>query len=333
MQEPISAVTLNQHIVASMPPRARGVFTRIMMELHYCAHMLTTMIKSGGLSGEVLGVTGEINIQQEEVKKLDELANRVLMTRLRNSGLFAALASEEVEGVLLGNPEADYVIALDPLDGSSNIDVNVSIGTIFSIKRKITPGGGPQDFLQPAKAQVCAGYVVYSSRTELVIATPGNGVYLFVLDPMTGQFVRDRKLQPKKDAKYYSINDAYWEQFDEAVQSWVRWLRTEPTPITSRSRSARYIGSLVADFHRNLLEGGVFAYPHQKGKRSGKLRLVYEAQPMALIQSCLSGKATTGWEDILELVPTDVHQRVPLVVGTTPEVEKYEELVGKLPKS
>jgi fructose-1,6-bisphosphatase I len=329
MQEPISATTLNQHIVASMPPRARGVFTRIMMEIQYCAHMLATMIKSGGLSGQILGLTGDINIQQEEVKRLDDLANRILMTRLKNSNLFAALASEELENVLLGNPEADYVIALDPLDGSSNIDVNVSIGTIFSIKRRITEEGSAKDFLQPGKAQVCAGYVVYSSRTELVIATPGNGVYLFVLDPMTGQFVLDRRLEPRKDAKYYSLNEAYWDNFDENVQDWVRWLRSEPTPITSKSRSARYIGSLVADFHRNLLEGGVFAYPHQKGKRSGKLRLIYEAQPMALIQTCLSGKASTGWDDVMELVPTEVHQRVPLIIGTTPEVEKYEEFVAR----
>jgi fructose-1,6-bisphosphatase I len=329
MQRAISAITLNEHIVTSMPPRARGVFTRIMMELQYCAHMLTTMIKSGGLSGQVLGLTGEVNVQQEEVKKLDDLANVVLMARLRNSGLLAALASEEQEDVVLGNPDADYVLAMDPLDGSSNIDVNVSIGTIFSIKRKITENGGAQDFLQPAKAQVCAGYVVYSSRTELVIATPGNGVYLFVLDPMTGQFVLDRKLEPRKDAKYYSLNEAYWDKFDEGVQSWVRWLRSEPTPFSGKARSARYIGSLVADFHRNLLEGGVFAYPHQKGKRSGKLRLLYEAQPMTLVQTCLSGKATTGWEDLMELVPTEIHQRVPLIVGTTPEVEKYEELIAK----
>ncbi len=328
MQEPIQATTLSQHIMASMPPGARGVFTRIMMELQYCAHMLSTMIKSGGLSGQILGFTGEINVQDEEVKALDDLANRVLMTRLANSGLFAALASEEMDDIMTGDPEADYVIALDPLDGSSNIDVNVSIGTIFSIKRKITEKGGVEDFFQPAKDQVCAGYVIYSSRTELVMAIPGSDVHLFVLDPMTGQFVVDRKLEPKDDAKYYSLNEAYWDKFDEGVKDWVRWLRREPTPVTGKSRSARYIGSLVADFHRNLLEGGVFAYPHQKGKKSGKLRLLYEAQPMTLIQTCLSGRASTGWDDLMELVPTEIHQRVPLIVGTTPEVEKYEELLA-----
>jgi fructose-1,6-bisphosphatase I len=329
MSGPIDAVTLSQHIVSSTPPRARGVFTRIMMELQYCAHMLSTMIKSGGLSDQILGVTGEINVQQEEVKALDELANNVLVTRLKNSGLFAALASEELEDIVPGNPEADYVLAMDPLDGSTNIDVNVSIGTIFSIKRKITENGGPEDFFQAGKQQVCAGYVVYSSRTELVMATPGNPVPLFVLDPLTGQFVLDRELAPRNDAKYYSLNEAYWDKFDENVQDWVRWLRNEPTPVSGKSRSARYIGSLVADFHRNLLEGGVFAYPHQKGKKTGKLRLLYEAQPMAMIQSCLSGKATTGWEDLMELVPTELHQRVPLIVGTTPEVEKYEELLSR----
>jgi fructose-1,6-bisphosphatase I len=300
-----------------------------MMEIQYCAHMLSNMIKSGGLSGQVLGTTGEINIQQEEVQRLDELANRVLMTRLRNSELFAALASEELSDVLLGNPDADYVIAMDPLDGSSNIDVNVSIGTIFSIKRKITEDGSADDFLQPARDQVCAGYIVYSSRTELVIATPGNGVHLFVLDPMTGQFVLDRALEPKQDARYYSLNEAYWDSYDECVQEWVRWMRNEPSPITSKPRSARYIGSLVADFHRNLLHGGVYAYPHQKGKKSGKLRLIYEAQPIAMIQTVLGGRATTGWEDVMDLQPTEVHQRVPLIVGTTPEVDKYEEFIGR----
>jgi fructose-1,6-bisphosphatase I len=255
------------------------------------------------------------------------LANDVLVTRLAHSGLFAAIASEELEDIVPGNPEADYVIAMDPLDGSSNIDVNVSIGTIFSIKRKITKNGGPEDFFQAAKDQVLAGYVIYSSRTELVIALPNSPVPLFVLDPLTGQFVLDRMLEPKKDAKYYSMNEAYWDKLDAGVQEWVRWLRNEPTPVGGKARSARYIGSLVADFHRNLLEGGVFAYPHQKGKKSGKLRLLYEAQPMAMIQSCLSGRASTGWEDLMELVPTELHQRVPLIVGTTPEVEKYEQLI------
>ena len=329
MRGPINAITLSQYIVGSTPPRARGVFTRIMMELQYCVHMLSTMIKSGGLSDNILGFTGEVNVQEEEVKTLDRLANEILVTRLANSGLFAAIASEELESIVPGSPEADYVIAMDPLDGSSNIDVNVSIGTIFSIKRKISAGGGPEDFFQPAKDQVCAGYVIYSSRTELVIALPGKEVPLFVLDPLTGQFVLDRVLQPRKDAKYYSLNEAYWDKLDENVQEWVRWLRNEPTPFGGKARSARYIGSLVADFHRNLLEGGVFAYPHQKGKKSGKLRLLYEAQPMAMIQSCLSGRASTGWEDLMDLVPTELHQRVPLIVGTSPEVEKYEELLRR----
>ena len=329
MRSAIESTTLNQHVILSMPPRARGQFTRIMMEIQYCAHMLSTLIKSGGLSGQILGKTGEINIQQEEVKKLDELANQVLMGRLRNSGLFAALASEELADVLLGNPEADYVIAMDPLDGSSNIDVNVSIGTIFSIKRKITEDGSAKDFMQPAKAQVCAGYIVYSSRTELVYATQNNGVNLFVLDPMTGQFVLDRKLESREDARYYSVNEAYWDSFDKNVKEWIEWLRREKTPVTGRERSARYIGSLVADFHRNLLKGGVYAYPHQKGKTSGKLRLIYEAQPMTLIQHALGGRGSTGWEDIMELMPEDVHQRVPFIVGPNPEVQKYEEFVAR----
>ena len=326
MRNLVTATTLTQHVIQSMPPRARGQFSRIMIEMQYCAHLLSNLIQSGGLSGQIIGLTGDINVQNEEVKKLDDLANRVLMGRLKESGLFAALASEEVERVVLGNPEADYVIAVDPLDGSSNIDVNVSIGTIFSIKRKITEEGGPEDFFQPAKDQVCAGYIVYSSRTEMVYTTH-NGVYLFVLDPLTGQFILDRRLEPHQDAKYYSLNEAYWDKFDDGVQDWVKWLRNEKTPFTDRSRSARYIGSLVADMHRNLLESGVFAYPHQKGKKTGKLRLIYEAQPMTLLWHSLGGRATTGWEDLWAMVPTEVHQRVPLIVGTTPEVEKYEELV------
>ena len=328
MQNPLTATTLDQHVMQCSPPRARGKFSRAMLELQYCAHMLSSLIQSGGLSGEIIGTTSNINVHAEQVKKLDELANKVLMGRLQSSGLFAALASEELDDILLGNPEASYVIAVDPLDGSSNIEANVSIGTIFSIKRKITEDGGAEDFFQPAREQVAAGYIVYSSRTELVYTTGGNGVYLFVLDPLTGQFVLDRQLQPKSDARYYSMNEAYWDQFDEGVQKWVRWLRNEKTPVTGQSRTARYIGSLVADIHRNLLEGGVFAYPHQKGKREGKLRLIYEAQPMALLQASLGGKATTGWEDIMEMVPKGVHQRVPIVIGTAPEVEKYIEFLN-----
>ena len=330
MQNPLTATTLDQHVMQCTPPRARGKFSRAMLELQYCAHMLSNLIQSGGLSGEIIGTTAHINVHAEQVKKLDELANKVLMGRLQSSGLFAALASEELDDVLLGNPEASYVIAVDPLDGSSNIDVNVSIGTIFSIHRRRTKRGKgvPRDILQPGSQQVAAGYIVYSSRTELVYTTGGNGVYLFVLDPLTGQFVLDRPLQPKPDARYYSMNEAYWDKFDEGVQKWVKWLRNEKTPVTGQSRTARYIGSLVADIHRNLLEGGVFAYPHQKGKREGKLRLIYEAQPMALLQASLGGKATTGWEDVMEMVPTEVHQRVPLVIGTAPEVDKYVEFVS-----
>lgn len=326
MRDLITSTTLTQHIIQSMPPRSRGVFTRIMLEIQYCGHMLSVLIKSGGLSGQIIGTTGEINIQDEEVKKLDELANQVVMGRLKKSGLFAALASEEIDDVILGNPDADYVIAVDPLDGSSNIDVNVSIGTIFSIKRKLSEIGAASDFFQPAKDQVCAGYIVYSARTELVYTTGRNGLYLFVLDPLTGQFVLDRQIVPAKEAKYYSMNEAYWDELDSGVQKWVNWLRNDKTP-GGKKRSARYIGSLVADIHRNLLEGGVFAYPHQKGKKTGKLRLIYEAQPITLLVNAVGGKATTGYEDLMELVPEAIHQRVPLIVGPALEVDKYTELV------
>jgi fructose-1,6-bisphosphatase I len=277
-----------------------------------------------GLAGH-LGLTGETNVQGEEVQKLDELANVTLIRNLSRGGKVCALGSEEeTEPVLppAGYPTGKYVVLFDPLDGSSNIDVNVSIGTIFSIHERVSAertGGSLADLLQPGTKQVAAGYVIYGSSTMLVYTT-GQGVHGFTLDPSVGDFFLSHvDIRMPQRGKIYSINEGNHATWQPGVQKWVEWLKT-PSEDKLRPYSARYVGSLVADFHRTLLKGGVFAYPADKKNANGKLRLLYEASPLAMIAEQAGGAASTGKERILDVVPRELHQRVPLYIGGADDV-------------
>ena len=319
-------ITLERHIrdEERKHPGARGVFTRLVSQISLASKIVNAEVNKAGLV-EILGLTGHTNIQGEEVQKLDVYANEVFRRALDHTGPVAALASEEMEdpyivpGELLD--EGQYVVVYDPLDGSSNIDVNVSIGSIFSILRRPTKSGPArlEDFLQPGTKQLCAGYIIYGSSTMLVYTT-GNGVNGFTLDPSVGEFFLshpDIQIPPR--GKIYSINEGNSATWDERVSRYVAHLKKEDK-AAGRPYSARYIGSLVADFHRNLLKGGIFLYPGDKKSPSGKLRLLYECSPMAFIVEQAGGAASDGKGRILEIQPAKLHQRTPLVIGSREDV-------------
>jgi len=325
--EDLKGVTLERYIRSEelKHPGARGFFSRLVSQICLAAKIINAEVNKAGLV-EILGLTGKKNIQGEEVQKLDEYANEVFRRALDHTGYVSALASEEMDEPYLipGDfvDDGQYVVVYDPLDGSSNIDVNVSIGSIFSILRRRSPGNGPttmEDFLQPGAAQLCAGYVIYGSSTMLVY-TSGRGVHGFTLDPSVGEFFLshpDIQIPPR--GRIYSINEgnsAYWH---DEVARYIAHLKAEDK-ASGRPYSGRYIGSLVADFHRNLLKGGVFLYPGDKKSKTGKLRLLYECNPMAFIVEQAGGAATDGTRRILEIQPGKLHQRVPLVIGSRDDV-------------
>jgi fructose-1,6-bisphosphatase I len=285
---------------------------------------------------DVLGFTGETNVQGEQVQKLDDYANRVIIHRMQRAGVLCAMASEE-NADLIEIPDkfdtGDYILIFDPLDGSSNIDVNVSIGTIFSIfKRKnSTQSVTLSDVLQKGAQQVAAGYFIYGSSTMMVYTT-GNGVHGFTLDPSVGEFLLSHPdIKIPEQGKIYSVNESYWHYWDEKTREVVSYFKS-PQNERGRPYSLRYIGSLVADFHRNLLYGGIFMYPADKKdpkKPSGKLRLLCEANPMALIVEQAGGMAIDGQRRILDIEPQELHQRVPLFIGSKKDVQKVAEIFGK----
>jgi fructose-1,6-bisphosphatase I len=279
-----------------------------------------------GLAGH-LGLTGETNVQGEEVQRLDALANNILIRNLSHGGRVCLLGSEEEEQpvhVPDGYPAGKYVVMFDPLDGSSNIDVNISIGTIFSIHERVSPPGSEgclADLLQPGHRQIAAGYVLYGSSNMLVYTT-GQGVHGFTLDPSVGEFFLSHvDIRMPARGKTYSVNEGNRNTWAEPVQGWVDWLKT-PSDDGCRPYSARYVGSLVADFHRTLLKGGIFAYPADVKNPNGKLRLMYEAAPLAMIAEQAGGLASTGGERVLDIQPASLHQRVPLYIGSKRDVEE-----------
>jgi fructose-1,6-bisphosphatase I len=293
--------------------------------------MIANKVRSAGLA-DILGAQGTDNIQGEEQQKLDVLSNEIIVKAMDHGGRLCAMASEE-EPEIIPIPEGfrcgKYVLLFDPLDGSSNIDVNVPVGTIFSVLRKITNGrhGTLEDMLQPGRRQVAAGYVIYGSSTMLVYST-GQGAHGFTLDPSIGEFLLshpDIRIPPH--GKFLSVNDSYEQHWDDNVKSLMRQYRgleAERKPL-----SVRYVGSLVADFHRNLLAGGVFAYPaHAKAPR-GKLRLLYEANPLAFIVEQAGGAACDGHQRILDVMPTELHQRTPLYIGSKDEVDLASEMLAR----
>ncbi len=314
---------------------ASGEFTRLLNDIGIAARIVNREINMAGLTN-ILGLHGEVNVQGEDQQKLDVFANHHFIEALKSGGQVCAIASEENdELILLDNPTSKngkYVVAIDPLDGSSNIDVNIPIGTIFSIyRRKSETGqlGKVSDLLQPGVDLVAAGYVIYGSSTILVYST-GNGVNGFTLDASLGLFLLshpDMKL-PGDSGKMYSINEANYIYFPEGVKKYIKYCQVDDAN-TNRPYTSRYIGSLVGDAHRNMIKGGIFIYPGNTKNLRGKLRLLYECIPMAYIIENAGGKASDGFNRILDIVPEDIHQRSPLFIGSTAMVEKAEELMRK----
>ncbi|MHB8765734.1 MAG: class 1 fructose-bisphosphatase [Deferrisomatales bacterium] len=309
-------------------PEATGELSAILNQIALAAKIVSREVTKAGLV-EILGLTGEENVQGEEVRKLDEFAQDVFYAAFDHCGHFCIMASEEVDGPIPipeAFPTGRYSIAFDPLDGSSNIDVNVSIGTIFAI-----PRGGLEDLLQPGRKLVAAGYVVYGSSTMLVMST-GNGVHGFTLDPSVGEFLLSHPdIRVPASGRIYSVNEGNYPYWSEGVRRYVDYLK-EKDKATGRPYAARYIGSMVADVHRTLLKGGIFMYPaDQKDpkKPGGKLRLLYECSPMAFLVEQAGGLATTGRGSVLAIEPTDLHQRAPFFAGSADEVRKLEEFLAK----
>ncbi len=326
-------VTVTEHILQSQKhwsPAATGEFTTLLHDLILSTKIINRQVNQAGLV-DALGGTGEVNVQGESVQKLDEFANNVLMYRMQRSGTLYALGSEEEDEVVIcpKDNRGRYLLYFDPLDGSSNIDVNVSIGTIFSIYRldEIPENDLPiEDILKSGAEQVCAGYVLYGPSAVLVYST-GHGVHAFTLDPSIGEFLLSHEnIQMPKHGTYYSVNTAYEDFWDDKTKAAVRhFARAQgDTP----PYSMRYVGSLVADFHRTLLKGGIYLYPRDVNKPEGKLRLVYEAAPLAFLAEQAGGKATDGVNRIMELVPSKVHARTPLVIGSAHEVDKVSEFLS-----
>ncbi|MCX7738520.1 MAG: class 1 fructose-bisphosphatase [Hydrogenothermaceae bacterium] len=301
-------------------PSATGSLSRALVTIESATKVIASHVRMAGLV-DVLGKAEKINIQGEEVQKLDELSNSILIDYLSNSGEFFALASEELDEPIFPEEgrDAKYVIAFDPLDGSSNIDVNVNIGTIFSIHRRVN--SDISDFLQEGYKQVAAGYIIYGSSTMFILST-GNGVNGFTLDPSVGMFILshpDIKLPEK--GKIYSFNESNIKKWEP--QTLVKYVEA----LKEEGYTSRYIGSMVADVHRTIIKGGVFAYPADKKNKNGKLRLLYEASPMAFLTVQAGGLATAGYEDILNIKPTDIHQRVPVFLGSRKEINQLLEFV------
>lgn len=317
-------------------PQATGRFTMLLNELILAGKIISREVNKAGL-GDILGVTGESNVQGEEVKKLDEYANKMLIYRMERAGVLCAMASEENADLIHIRdkfPKGDYMLLFDPLDGSSNIDANVNVGTIFSILRhreRKTHVNCLSEVLQPGVEQVAAGYIMYGSSTILVYTT-GQGVHGFTLDPSVGEFLLSHpNLRIPERGKIYSVNEANSAWWDEPVRQALDYFK-DPANSGGKGYSLRYIGSLVADFHRTLLYGGVFMYPadtRDPSKPHGKLRLMYEASPLAMVAEQAGGLASTGTQRIMEVQPTDLHQRVPLYIGSKFEVQKIEEFIAK----
>jgi fructose-1,6-bisphosphatase I len=328
-------ITVIEHLLLHQKesPMATGRFTRLLNELILAAKIISREVNKAGLV-DVLGFTGTINVQGEEVLKLDEFANRVLIHRLERAGVLCTMASEENADLIEippAFPVGDYVLIFDPLDGSSNIDSNVSIGTIFSIYRRNSPEGKPVtlgDVLQRGANQVAAGYFVYGSSTIMVYTT-GRGVHGFTLDPSVGEFLLSHPdIRIPEDGKIYSVNESYWHYWDEPTQKVVSYFKS-PNNKRGQPYSLRYIGSLVADFHRNLLSGGIFMYPadfRDPKKPGGKLRLMCEAAPLAMVVEEAGGMATDGKMRILDIEPQQLHQRVPLFIGSKNDVQNVMEI-------
>ncbi|MCK4351664.1 MAG: class 1 fructose-bisphosphatase [Candidatus Krumholzibacteria bacterium] len=328
---PDGIVTIERHIYEQqrLYPESTGEFSGLLCDIALAAKVISREVNRAGL-GDILGGTGTINIQGERVLKLDVFARDVLVEFLQRSGKVCAIATEEDADLIQVPRElarGNYTVSLDPLDGSSNVDANVSIGTIFGIQRKSSPGedGTESDFCRPGREQVCAGYVVYGSSTIMVYTDGKGGVHGFTLDPSLGEFLLSHTgIKIPERGRIFSINEGNERWWKDHTRRYIEHVKSEGD---GRPYSSRYIGSLVADFHRNLLYGGIFLYPEDTKdprKPNGKLRLLYEAAPLAFVVEAAGGRATTGFEPILDIEAEELHQRVPLILGSRLDVEDYE---------
>ncbi len=329
------AVTLSQFIIEQerLHPGASGEFTRLLLDVGLAAKIINREVTRAGLV-DILGYTGSENVHGEKVQKLDAFAHETIYRALMLTGQLAVMASEEDEDVIpipSDVPPGRYVLNFDPLDGSSNINANVNIGTIFSVLRRVTPSGAGrlEDVMQAGSQQVCAGYVMYGSSTILVYTT-GRGVHGFTFEPSVGEFLLSYpEIRIPDRGKIYSVNEGNYFKWEDGVKRYVDYLKEEDH-ATGRPYSLRYIGSLVADFHRNLMYGGIFLYPGDRKSPQGKLRLLYECNPLAFIAEQAGGMATDGKHRILDIVPQKLHQRSPFFVGSKQDVAEAEEfLQGK----
>ena len=332
-----SVVTIERFIIEQekLHPEATGELSGLLYDLGLAAKMIANKVRSAGLA-DILGATDLENVQGETQQKLDVLANEIIVKAVDHGGRLCAMASEEEPGIIDIPPNfrcGKYCLLFDPLDGSSNIDVNVPVGTIFSVVRKITRGsrGEMEDMLQPGRRQVAAGYVIYGSSTMLVYTT-GQGAHGFTLDPALGEFLLSHpNIRTPDVGRYLSVNDSYHSQWEPPVQKLMGYYRGQEG--SRKPMSTRYVGSLVADFHRNLLGGGLFAYPANGKNKRGKLRLLYEANPLAFIVEQAGGAATDGTERILDIQPAELHQRTPLFIGSKNDVDAARAMLSGDAKS
>lgn len=327
--------TLGEFIIEKQKDHqySSGELSKIINSIRLAAKVVNYKVNKAGLV-DIIGAAGEQNIQGEDQQKLDVYANEVFIRTLMNREIVCGIASEENDDFITvesihGGHNNKYVVMMDPLDGSSNIDVNVSVGTIFSVYRRVTPLGTPvtlEDFLQPGTAQVAAGYVIYGTSTMLVYTT-GHGVNGFTLNPAIGTFYLSHpNMTFKPDGNIYSINEGNYVHFPQGVKDYIKYCQAEEG---DRPYTSRYIGSLVADIHRNMIKGGIYIYPTSTKAAKGKLRLLYECNPMAFITEQAGGKATDGFGRIMEIQPTELHQRVPFFCGSRNMVEKAEEFMKR----
>ena len=325
-------VTIERFIIEQerQYPEATGELSNLLYDIALAAKIISGYVRRAGLV-DVLGSAGRSNVQGEEQQKLDVIANETMKDAMSNTGRVCVMASEEEEDPVPAPEDyctGKYVVLYDPLDGSSNIDVNVSIGTIFSIHRRVTADGPGtlEDCLQQGRGQVAAGYVIYGSSTVMVY-TSGQGVHGFTLEPTIGEFLLlNRRIATPPVGKYYSINESNYSRWSEGYRRVVNAFKEGNG--SGPKKNARYIGSLVADFHRNLISGGVFLYPPDSKSPHGKLRLLYEAAPLALIVEQAGGAASNGSEPILDLNPTQLHQRTPLIIGGRDDVAFVERTLA-----
>ena len=328
-----SVVTIERYIIEQerLHPQATGALSGILQDLALAAKMIASKVRLAGLV-DVLGEHGSENVQGESQQKLDVISNDIIVKAMDHGGRLCAMASEEEEGII-PIPEqfkrGNYVLLFDPLDGSSNIDVNVPVGTIFSVLRRLSKGHGPgtlADMLQPGYKQVAAGYVIYGSSTMMVYTT-GQGAHGFTLDPSIGEFLLSHPdIRTPEQGRYLSVNEAYEQHWESNVKSLVR--RFRGMDGKREALNVRYVGSLVADFHRNLLGGGIFVYPANAKNPSGKLRLLYECNPLAFICEQAGGLAIDGHQRILDIQPTQLHQRSPYFIGSKADVATASEMLA-----